>query len=222
MKSTQIRELTPAGGVLSEAARHQPTYRLKAAGVDFMAQAISEAKLREWMARLGPRLINLATGICRDRHQAEEIVQEAFVKLWRQPPEAGEVAYSSWMRRVVTNLSINALNRTRRPKPLPEFSHDPAMRADDQRSRRRDNAEELQQVRDAMDRLDDAKRTILVLRAYEQLSYDEIAEHLGVPVGTVMSRLNRARTALMDELTRGAAEGAPDDAVFDIRKYRQA
>ena len=51
-----------------------------------MAQPLmTEAKLRSWMDQLGPRLIVLSTGICRDRHQAEEIVQEAFIKLWKEP-----------------------------------------------------------------------------------------------------------------------------------------
>ena len=68
-----------------------------------MAQALTEADLRQWMEKLGPRLIVLSTGICRDRHRAEEVVQEAFVKLWRSPPDAGEVAYGSWLRRVVTS-----------------------------------------------------------------------------------------------------------------------
>ena len=83
-----------------------------------MGQSIGETKLREWMRKFGPRLINLSAGICRDHHQAEEIVQEAFVKLWRRPPEAGEVAFASWLRRVVVNLSINALQRGRRPAAL--------------------------------------------------------------------------------------------------------
>ena len=77
-----------------------------------MAQAISEQKLAEWMRKLGPRLINLSAAICRDRHHAEEIVQEAFVKLWQKPPTAGEVAWPAWLRRVVVNLSINVLQRT--------------------------------------------------------------------------------------------------------------
>ena len=84
-----------------------------------MSHPISEAKLRSWMQRLGPRLIVLSTGICRDRHQAEEIVQEAFVKLWKAPPDAGEIAYTSWLRRVVTNLSINALAAHETPRCAP-------------------------------------------------------------------------------------------------------
>ncbi|MCL4210663.1 MAG: RNA polymerase sigma factor [Phycisphaeraceae bacterium] len=165
-----------------------------------MAHAISEAKLSEWMTRLGPRLIALSTGICRDRHKAEEIVQEAFVKLWRQPPEAGEVAFSSWLRRVVTNLSINHLKRGRRPGAMPEFSSDPALLVQHREYEQVDDADSVARIRQAMDRLDESKRAILILRAFENMGYEEIAEHLGVPVGTVMSRLNRARAALREEM----------------------
>lgn len=183
---------------------------------------IPEATLREWMQRLGPRLIALSTGICRDRHQAEEVVQEAFIKLWNRPPDAGEVAYSSWLRRVVTNLSINALQRTRRPQKLPDFSADRAMHARDDAHHRRDLREELGQVRSAMDRLDPAKRAILMLRASEQLSYEEIADHLGIPIGTVMSRLNRARTALLEEMKKDGELPVEEPMVFDFRRYKGA
>jgi RNA polymerase sigma-70 factor (ECF subfamily) len=173
------------------------------------------------MQTLGPGLIRLSAGICRDRQRAEDVVQEAFVKLWRQPPDAGEVAFSSWMRRVVTNLSINALQRTKRPSKLPEHSEDRAMQGQDESARRRDAREELDQVSAAMDRLDESKRAILVLRAQEQLSYDEIAGHLGVPVGTVMSRLNRARTALLEEIKRDMQRSEDEPIAFEFRKYAE-
>ena len=75
-----------------------------------MSQHMTEARLRQVMQDFGPRLIALSAGICRDRHRAEEVVQEAFIRLWKSPPDAGEIAWSSWLRRVVTNLSINALH----------------------------------------------------------------------------------------------------------------
>jgi RNA polymerase sigma-70 factor (ECF subfamily) len=187
-----------------------------------MAEVLSEAKLTDWMRKLGPRLITLSTGICRDQHQAEEIVQEAFVKLWRQPPDAGEIAYPSWMRRVVTNLSINALQRTKRPQALPEYSTDPAMQSAGDAEREIDSRERVGRVAEAMDRLDPQKRAILMLRATEQLSYEEIARHLNIPVGTVMSRLNRARTALLEEMKRGMTQDEDDSIVFEFRKYKQA
>ena len=184
-----------------------------------MAQPLAENKLREWMNRLGPRLINLAAAICRDRHHAEEIVQEAFVKLWQRPPDAGEAVYASWLRRVVVNLAINALHRTRRPAALVEGAGPQSAQRPD---RQAEVEESVARVRAALDRLDESKRAILVLRAWEQLSYEEIAEHLDVPIGTVMSRLNRARTALIEELKhdRGAAD--EEDLVYDIRRYRRA
>ena len=187
-----------------------------------MAGRINETTLREWMQKLGPRLIGISTGICRDRHQAEEIVQEAFVKLWKNPPDAGEVAYTSWLKRVVTNLSINALKRTKRPGALPEFSSDPAMQART-RSKSQDRAQEkVDLVHQALERLDPQKRTILVLRAVQQLSYEEIAEHLDIPIGTVMSRLNRARAALLEEMKREMQQPEDEPMVFQFRKYRRA
>ncbi|MCZ6835206.1 MAG: RNA polymerase sigma factor [Planctomycetota bacterium] len=187
-----------------------------------MNQALTESRLRHWMQELGPRLIRLSAGICRDAHQAEEIVQEAFVKLWKQPPEVGEVAYLSWMRRVVTNLSINALQRTKRPGTLPEFSSDPALRCRDDSDHRREMQEDLNLVRQGMEDLDESKRAILMLRAQEQLSYEEIAQHLGIPVGTVMSRLNRARTALLEAMKQQRDETDANPMVFEFRKYKQA
>ena len=187
-----------------------------------MAHALDESDLRKWMQSYGPRLIALSAGICRDRHRAEEIVQEAFIKLWKSPPDAGEVAYASWLRRVVTNLSINALQRTKRPGALPEFSDDAALQSGRQPEQKAAMDEHLAHVRAAMDRLDEPKRAILMLRVGESLSYEEIAEHLGVPVGTVMSRLNRARAALMQELKRDLKNADDEPLAFDIRKYRQA
>ena len=187
-----------------------------------MPSALSETKLREWMQKAGPRLISLSASICRDRHLAEEVVQEAFVKLWRKPPDAGEVAFTSWLRRVVTNMSINALQRTRRPGPLPEFSADPAMQTTRRAEARCDVDESLQRVHRAIDKLDEPKRAILALRAYEQLSYEEIAQHLNIPIGTVMSRLNRARTALLEELKQDLQHPEDEPLVFDIRNYKQA
>jgi RNA polymerase sigma-70 factor (ECF subfamily) len=186
-----------------------------------MAQAITEARLRHWMQTMGPRLIALSTGICHDRHRAEEIVQEAFIKLWNRPPDVGEIAYASWLRRVVTNLSINALKRTKRPSALPEYSADPAMQHRAHPGETDEASDDLAKVRRAMDRLDPAKRAILMLRAAEELSYEEIATHLDVPVGTVMSRLNRARAALRTELERldDESAGAQSPESFPFRRY---
>ena len=185
------------------------------------SQAITESALREWMERLGPRLISFSAGICRNRHAAEEVVQEAFIKLWNRPPDAGEVAYASWLRSVVRNLSINWLQRTKRPGALPAYSTDTALQADDRDRKRIEHKEEVSRVSAAMDRLDEGKRTLLLLRAHEQMTYEEIAEHLGIPIGTVMSRLNRARHALMAEMQREVEESGGDIESYEFSKYRK-
>jgi len=183
-----------------------------------MAAKISEAKLRQWMQKLGPQLIALSAGICRDRHRAEEIVQEAFIKLWKQPPDAGEIAYPSWMRRVVTNLSINAVQRTRRPGTLPVVENDRSLHSGAAPEADLSSSESVGRIHEAMERIDPSKRAILLLRAREQLSYEQIAEHLDIPVGTVMSRLNRARAALMEQPEAGAQQSSTPE-VYDFRKY---
>lgn len=185
-----------------------------------MSEPLDETTLRDWMARMGAPLLGISTGILRDRARAEEIVQETFLRLWRRPPDQGEAVFPSWLRTVVTNLSINALKQRRRDRaPL-----DPALEIDDGRHATSEasaaSREDLDRVEQALARLDPAKRAIIMLRAQDDLSYEDIARVLGVPAGTVMSRLNRARLALQQELD--AMEHASRSSSFDIRRYRAA
>lgn len=183
-----------------------------------MGQPFSERVLKHWMVRLSPGLIQLSYGICRDRHRAEEIVQEAFVKLWKSPPDAGEPAISSWMRATVTNLSISVVRRKRRMWTLIDESgtaHDVRAERPGTELERR---EDLSRISAALERLDPDKRAMIMLRVNEGLSYDAIAAHLGVPIGTVMSRLNRARLSLLDQLGETGGDERPSD--FDINTFR--
>ncbi|MBM4112707.1 MAG: RNA polymerase sigma factor [Phycisphaerae bacterium] len=183
-------------------------------------EPLTESKLREWMERMGPALIGISTSICRSRARAEEIVQEAFLRLWRKPPDQGEPVYPSWLRTVVANLSINALKSNRRMRLTLDETAEPAsdhrVRAADRTAAR----EDLDRVERALERLDPAKRTIIMLRAQDEMAYEEIAKVLGVPVGTVMSRLSRARIALQRELE--VLDREESGASFDIRRYRAA
>jgi RNA polymerase sigma-70 factor (ECF subfamily) len=183
-----------------------------------MGQPFSERVLKHWMVRLSPGLIQLSYGICRDRHRAEEVVQEAFVKLWKSPPDAGEPAIASWMRATVTNLSISVIRRKRRMWTLIDESgtaHDVRAERPGTELERR---EDLSRISSALERLDPDKRAMIMLRVNEGLSYEAIAAHLGVPIGTVMSRLNRARLALLDQLGESGDDERPSD--FDINTFR--
>lgn len=188
-----------------------------------MTLSVNESDLAKWMKTLGPRLMAVSRSICRDEAAAEDVVQEAFLKLWRKPPDGPEKVVPSWMRRVVVNLSINHLRRTKKTDTLPEFSSDPALRHDSRPEDRIDLAEDVQRVKDAMAKLEDGKRVILTLRVYEKMSYQHIAEALEIPVGTVMSRLNRARAALREiieeEMNRPLQDiDGEEPLVFPLRK----
>ena len=85
-----------------------------------------------------------------------------------------------------------------------------------------EQAEEHERVLDAMGDLPDKYRLVITLRYVKHLSYREIAEHLDVPVGTVMSRLNRARAALTEELRRDQSQSEDEPIVFKFQQYKQA
>jgi RNA polymerase sigma-70 factor (ECF subfamily) len=176
-----------------------------------MPNPIAERTLRHWIERLTPGLVQLSFGICRDRHRAEELVQEGFVRLWRSPPDAGEPAIASWMRATVTNLSISEIRRKRRHWTLIDESGQARDLRAEREAGRSERREELDRIGAALDRLDADKRAMIMLRVHEGLSYEAIAAHLGVPIGTVMSRLNRARLALLGEL--GEEAERPSDRI---------
>ena len=187
-----------------------------------MGKPISEHALKHWIERLTPSLVQVAYAICHDRHRAEELVQEGWVRLWKSPPDAGEPAIASWMRTTVTHLAISAIRRKRHTWTLIDESGS----ARDVRAERPGEAtarrEELDRISSALGRLDPENRSIIMLRVNEGLSYEAIAEHLGVPVGTVMSRLNRARLALLGELEGEAGDATTRPSDFNINRYRDA
>lgn len=184
-----------------------------------MGLFIDEHDLQRYMRQHGPGLMAVARGICRDAGAAEDVVQEAFLKLWRTPPDGPEKVVPTWLRRVVINLSINHLRRNKRSEELPEWAAEGGhsesdhrwQRSDPQPHERMEADDQRQRIERALASLPPDKRAILLLRARQNLSYQELAEVFDVPVGTIMSRLNRARIAMQEALAReeGFAEAGP-------------
>ncbi len=142
---------------------------------------------------------NLARWLVRDGDDAEDIVQEAFLKAFKALDSFRGGDARIWMLSIVRNTAMNFL-RQRKPNVRIELDQlDPADRSLNpeqgllEESRR-------EQVRQAIARLEREFRETLVLREIEGLSYKEIAAVLDVPIGTVMSRLSRARQRLLIEL----------------------
>ena len=133
----------------------------------------------------------------RARHRVEDLTQETFVRVLRALPRfdpGGTASLLTWILTIATRMTLNEL---RRPEPA-GLDREPAG------SDRADANTERARLRDAIARgvaaLPDAQRAVLVLREYHDLDYAEIADVLELDVGTVKSRLSRARTALREHL----------------------
>ncbi|MFN3684480.1 MAG: RNA polymerase sigma factor [Fimbriimonadaceae bacterium] len=143
-----------------------------------------ENSMRLLIERHRSRLVRVASNILRDANEAEDVAQESFLKAFRELDRLrDDQAFSGYVYRICVRLCMDRL-RSRRAEPA-EFESATA-----------DQGEAIENrvvIERLLDRLPYDLRVTLVLREVEQLSYDEIAEVLRVPVGTVRSRLHAAR-----------------------------
>ena len=140
------------------------------------------------------RVIGVVYRMCGDIHLAEDAAQEAFIRAWMHLPKyRPEAPFRSWLYRIAINAALDVLRRERKTVDIDEI---PLMTSKDGPEATMVQAEREEQIRQAVMALPDASRSVLVLREYEGLSYREIADVLGIPIGTVMSRLNYARNRL--------------------------
>lgn len=152
-----------------------------------------------------PRLRRYARVLLRDRAAADDLVQDCLeraVSRWHQ--RRGEGDARTWLFAILHNLALNELRqRARRGTPL---SLDEAGDAALARPAEQEAGLYQRDLVAALDRLPDEQRAVILLVTIEEMSYADAAAALGVPVGTVMSRLSRARAQLREALT---GEGAP-------------
>lgn len=143
-------------------------------------------------------VVNVVYRMCGDAVLAEDAAQEAFIRAWAKLPDYQPRApFRSWLYRIATNAALDAL---RRERPTVDVSDVPLAAPGIGPEALVSRQERAQQVQEAVLALPTASRTVLILREYEGLSYKEIADVLEIPLGTVMSRLNYARSALRDRL----------------------
>src|SRR4026209_1993988 len=178
------------------------------------------AKYRRKLGRLLSRLV-------RDPAEVEDVTQEAFIKAYRALPSfRGDSAFYTWLYRIAINTAKNYLVAMgRRAPPSAGFDHEDAESFEDAEQLRDSATPEAEllgkqiaaTVNRAMERLPDDLRTAITLREIEGLSYEEIASVMNCPIGTVRSRIFRAREAIAAKLrplldTRGSERwwgGAP-------------
>ena len=168
-----------------------------------------ERAFEELVDRYQGRLLNFVYRTIGDRDRAEDLVQEAFIRVYRHIGRFDRSKkFSTWIYTIASNLAKNELrNRSRNPLVLfqtiasrfedeerPLQFEDPDSRPDDQFRKRY-----LQDVvEQTVNRLPVHHREVFVLRELEGKSYEEIAEITGANLGTVKSRLNRARSAFAE------------------------
>lgn len=156
--------------------------------------------LREVVEAFGERLTAVVSGVLRDRDAVDDVVQETFAKAWfRIASFKGGSSLYTWLYRVGVNAAKDHI-KSRRRRPAMSFDDLPGRAAlpDAQAPLLEGiNQRELRQrVRAAIHRLPHRFRAVLALREIEGMSYNEIAEALALSLGTVESRLFRARQRL--------------------------
>ncbi len=174
----------------------------------------------ELLDRYQSRVFRLVSRMfSRQRETAEDLTQEVFLRVYRGLSSfQGDCSFYAWVHRIACNLCVSeirkkrALKRDRTTVSLQGFSGDDGEdRTLEVPSPERGPAEAVeraelsQSCREVIEAMPELWRTILVLRDIEEKSYEEIAEILDLPIGTVRSRLHRARARVRDALEGGAA-----------------
>jgi RNA polymerase sigma-70 factor, ECF subfamily len=162
--------------------------------------------------RYQDKLVNYLNSLIRDHEAAVDLAQEAFIRVFRNAYRyRGDYQFSTWIYRIATNLAIDEMRRRERkgrfflgnvislfrddgkPVPLPDFSQSPEVRLD--------RKEKLACLQKAIDALPEIYRVAFILKEVEELSYEEIAAVLEVSMGTVKSRIHRAKLLLRETLS---------------------
>lgn len=156
--------------------------------------------LEQLYSRLEKRLFNVLYRWVWDREEAHDLVQEAFLRLWRMRSKVNMESVEPLVFRIATNLAANR----RRSHRLWRLVSLEALRNHSSRSRGAEEAlaaaQERQAVRAAIERLPDHQRKVILLVEYSGMTYHQIAEALKVAPGTVGSRRNAALKRLREEL----------------------
>lgn len=161
------------------------------------------------MRQHAPRVVGLATRLIGDRSEAEDLAQEAFLRLHRALPGfRGDSSIGTWLYRTTTRLAIDHLRKEKLKRKLFFFRQndddpDPMEMVSDPRSnpgRDLQTSQAMAKLRQAMQKLSARQRAVFVLRHHEGLPLREIATLLGLETGTVKVHLHRAVTTLRAEL----------------------
>ena len=155
------------------------------------------------------RIIQLVNRYIKDPSEAQDVAQEAFIKAYRALADfRGEAAFFTWLYRIAINTAKNyLLSRSRRIanyqvdiQDAEALENAPQLQGLETPERELLNQEIIDAINASIEELPEDMRTAIVLREFEGMSYEEIAEAMDCPVGTVRSRIFRAREAIDNKL----------------------
>lgn len=159
------------------------------------------------------KVLALVRRFVKDQAEAEDVAQEAFIKAYRAISNfRGDSAFYTWLYRIAVNTAKNALDaRKRRPAAdidideVEDFAFSDGLRVEENPESLLATQDVYRVVEETLAALPDELRRALMLREFDGLAYEEIAEVMGCPIGTVRSRIFRAREAI-DEAIRPLLE----------------
>ncbi|MBL52071.1 MAG: RNA polymerase subunit sigma-24 [Candidatus Marinimicrobia bacterium] len=170
-------------------------------------QSGDERAYIELVNRYRDRLINFVYQFLGDFEQSEDVVQDTMLKLYQKKHYYREIAkFSTWIYTIARNLANTELRKRKRRKTtlLSQMTREekdyelPAIQPETGQEVQNEFAEK--RIQKAIQELPKHFRTVIILRDIQELSYDDISSIIGVPLGTVKSRINRARLQLQADL----------------------
>jgi len=154
------------------------------------------------------KIYNLALNYVKSQEEAKDLAQDIFVTVYRSLPKLREKEkFTSWLYQIAINHCRNRYKKLRRRGYFNNVSLDDEesflqIAGDEgpEKSLQRKNT--INFVRSTIDSMSEAEKEIILLRDMQELAYEEISTILGIPLGTVKSKLNRARTSLKERLKK--------------------
>jgi RNA polymerase sigma-70 factor (ECF subfamily) len=163
-----------------------------------LARAGSSEAFDELMGRYQAPVTRLTYRLTRDADEAKDIAQDAFLRAYRRLETFHpDRPFARWLFVIARNASLDAIRRRRRAAALPASDQLPAELGPEDYALRNDEAERVQH---ALDELPEHYRSVLQLYYVSGFRYREIADALGIPLGTVKTYLSRAKRRLREEL----------------------
>jgi RNA polymerase sigma-70 factor (ECF subfamily) len=185
-----------------------------------------EKAFEELLRKYRSSVFSICLRMVRNSTTAEDIAQEVFIKVFsalnRYDPA---YPFSSWLNRITSNLCIDYIRRGKErtvslDQPVGGDDADllmqlPAGTAGPDREM--ESKEMMTMLEEALGKLPEHYRIIVILRHQEQLSYEEISDTLGIPLGTVKARIHRARNIIMEYFRKRGLYGGSDETGGDLK-----